>query len=284
MRGHAVRSSHREDAGAPRCFRDFDASSWFWDRLRDNFPLTYASLLMPNHPHVLCEVECPETARAVFARTCGHLQRKVGIPHLWEPVPPAQVLADAGKARRMARYIVLNGCRANLVDDPLETIWTTHRDVVGAVADPWVDVDRLARDLKMPRRTIREDFHQYCSADPSVSVSGTPFPRPAPPRDMPTLPLALVARAAAMATRGEIEDIHRRTLTRHVFLQLARTQGWLDRAQLATACGITSQAVLRAWDRKLPDFVLHAARLCLGDDRLLGSDASNASSHVLRAV
>lgn len=266
------------------CFEEFDASSWFWARLRDNFPMTYASLPMPNHPHVLCEVESPEAARAALARTCGHLQRRLGMSRLWEPVPAAQVIADAGKARRMARYIVLNASRAGLVGDPLAWTWSTHRDVVGATADPWVDVDRMAGALGLRPDSFRVDFHRYCSSDPSASVSGTRFPELAPARDLPVDPLGTIARAAAVATRGAPDDITRRTPTRYTFLALADHQGWRDTGQLARACGTTTQAVGRALTRGVPPHALDAARMCLDDARLLDSAPSNARFAGLRSA
>jgi hypothetical protein len=86
------------------------------------------------------------------------------------------MLADRLHLLRSARYIHLNPCRAGLAKDPLEWEWSTHRDLVGAVANPWLDLARLRELWRNPAQDFARSFHEYVSSDPSVKVAGTPLP------------------------------------------------------------------------------------------------------------
>ncbi|MCP4806384.1 MAG: hypothetical protein GY884_13655 [Proteobacteria bacterium] len=162
----------------------------------------------------------------------------------------------------MLRYIHLNPCRAGLASDPLAWRWSTHRDLVGAVVDPWVPLDRWAEWTSMDAA----ELHSYIASDPSTDVTGTPMPEAAIPSPIATRPLGDIARASIEATRGTPEDLRRRTPTRHVFLHLAREQGWHDVGLLARACAMSKRGVLYNWS--LPSRLDEGA-LCLGDSRLL---------------
>jgi len=162
----------------------------------------------------------------------------------------------------------LNPCRDGLVRDPLAWPWSTHRDAVGAVAEPWVTAATLARELARPRNGFEGWLHRYVSADPSVAVTGTPFPVVAPASRLTTFPLLDIARAAAAATRAQPADICWPGATRDLFLRLAARDGWRDAARLAVACDMTPHGVRKNLRKKgVPG--LDAAALSLGDPRLL---------------
>ncbi|MBI4705347.1 MAG: hypothetical protein HY744_29935 [Deltaproteobacteria bacterium] len=187
----------------------------------------------------------------------------------WEPLGPAEVVPDLKHLRRLVRYLALNPCRAGLADDPLRWPWSTHRDVAGAIVDPWIDADRLAAALGLPARGFAEAHHRYVSASGSVSTASTRFPCRAEPVDVAVQPLAALAAAAAAATRTTPADIRREGPTRALFLQLAGRHGWRRTGQLAAMCGIHPASV--RWNlRQQPDpAALAAGELCLGDARLL---------------
>lgn len=218
-----------------------------WSALRTQFPDALAACLMGNHIHLIVPDGDPWPT---LCRVLGSLE---GWPY-GRP-PPPEVAADRVKIRRDIRYVLLNPCRAEIATDPLQWVWSTHRDLVGAVRDPWVDAGALAR--------LGID-HAYVSGDPSVAVAGTPAPVAA--RRGWNQPLARIASAAMAATRCGPDDLRRRTEARTVFLQLARANGWPRATLLAELCGVQRAAVHRAWRR--PD-VTAEAQLCLGDDRLL---------------
>ena len=100
-------------------------AAWLWARIGEAFAGgLLAELIMPNHPHVLTLTRDPDDARERLARICGHLQRRIGVPHLFERLPAAQ-LVERDKVARVARYIELNANRAGLVEHPLQWKWTT---------------------------------------------------------------------------------------------------------------------------------------------------------------
>lgn len=92
----------------------------------------------------------------------------------WQPVETPGVLTDREKIQRNIRYVILNPVRAGLVDDPLSWPWSTHRDFVGAVVDPWVDEERIRAVLRMDRPGFKTWMHAYVASDDSVTVPRPP--------------------------------------------------------------------------------------------------------------
>jgi len=214
-------------------------------------------------------VEDPRQGRDALSRLLGHFQRRLGLRSpLWEPVSRIDVIDDPKRLARTARYVVLNPCRARLASDPLEWLWSTHRDLVGAVADPWVTADSLARALGRHEEGFIERFHAYVSGDPSVAVAGTRMPGPARAQPVPLEPLERIAAAAVAATRGTFADLERKGATRRLFVLLARHQGWRDTSLIASMCNMTPRNVRYVTRVRDPE-LLAAGALCLGDERLL---------------
>jgi hypothetical protein len=257
---------------------DFDVAEWLWPQLRAAFPLALASCLMPDHPHLVTPSRDEEEARRALNRVLGALARHVGVRHVGEASPPS-VITDRPKLQRDLRYVALNPPRAGLVDDPLAWLFSTHRDVLGASVDPWIDATRLARALGRPVHGFVETYHRYVSSDPDVHVAGTPVPRPALPTQVAHYPLTRIARAAAAATRTRPESIRRLGLPRQLFVHLAREQGWRDWEALAIACDCSTRTIRRVAEGRV---ALDAARLCLGDARLLRGVSSSVTTSALR--
>jgi hypothetical protein len=251
-------------------FALFAAAAATWRRLRAAFPDALAAILMPTHLHLLLEAVDPAGVRRRVGGLLGGLTRTGlcgPVRRVWEPVPALQVVQDPLHLRRQVRYLALNPCRAKLCRDPLIWLWSTHRDVVGAVADPWVPAARLAAALRVEQDGFAEAFHAYVSGDPTVNVAGTPPPRPAPARVAPVVPLEAVAVAAAAALRLPPTAVATRADARRLFVHLARHQGWVDTHLLAERCGLTTWQVRHA--ARQPEPGLLAARMCLGDARLV---------------
>lgn len=124
---------------------------------------------MPNHPHVLTPGDADD-ARCRLASVLGGLRRShnPGARIEWQPVSVVGYFDDPVKVARQSRYLHLNPSRAGLVKDPLEWEWSTHRDVLGATTDPWIDAPGLASALERPRDGFERWFHRYVSGDPSV--------------------------------------------------------------------------------------------------------------------
>jgi hypothetical protein len=260
-----------------RPFLDWNLAAKTWRALRLLFPATFAAMLMPNHLHVIAEVGDDRGVRLSLAHMLAALtrdasgQKRPPVGPRWELVPPPEVIRDAGHLSRQVRYVSLNPCRAKLVLDPLEWEWSTHRDVVGAVAVPWVAPAALATAVRARTRWPAEfaaTWHTYVSGDPSCAVAGTRPPHSASTSELATVPLGRIAAAAAAAMRAQVLAIRGRTATRRLFVHLAWRQGWRDSTTLARACGTPAEAVRLLRGRPI-ETLLPAGELCLGDDRLL---------------
>jgi hypothetical protein len=248
-----------------------DAARWLWTHLRLAFADAFAVVLMPDHLHLVFDHPDAAAARRRLAQTLRHFTRRFSDTNRLWLTPPAAVVRTVLALRRTVRYVALNPCRARLVSDPLEWPWSTHRDVVGAVAQPWVTADGLADALRLPRHDFERAHHAYVSADPTAAVDGTPFPTAAARTTTPRASLADVVRAAVSATRATPLDVQRPGATRSLFIQLAFSQGWRDQSQLAEVCNTTTRTI-RNHRQTSDQALLGAGLLCLGDRRLLQTD------------
>lgn len=241
---------------------------WVFARLRELFPLALAVCVMDNHIHVVVYAKDPDLAQRSFVGLLGSISRRIGKRrNLWEIAEPSKI-ADRQKLFSNVRYVHLNPCRALVVGDPLEWPWSTHRDVVGAIADPWVSAERLADALGMPRAGFARAFHRRVSDDSTVATGGTPFPEPAPITEFPSQPLERIVAAACAATRSPRAAIRHAGQARNLTLRLAWRNGWRQTSLLARLVGCSENTV-RARAREDDPEGLRAAQLCLGDDRLL---------------
>ena len=258
---HLVASARRPFRGLcePAC------ASWVWSHVREAFPAAVACSLMPDHLHLVAPAEDEAAARAKLARVLRHVGRRFGA-HGFDAVEAFPIRTRKILARTI-RYVVRNPCNDGLTDDPLAWPWSTHRDVVGAIADPWVDTGRLADTLAQPHRGFARAHHTYVSRDATKTPEGTPFPAPAVPTELPRHGLPDLARATASALRTNPTKIQTRGPTRHLFIHLAKTTGWTDPRPLAEACQANRTTIWRLTQTPPPP-ALNAALLCLGDPRL----------------
>ena len=238
---------------------------WLWNGLRRMFPNPLAAALMPNHLHLLTALEDPVAAHARFRRLLAAFARSFDLPTLWNPVPAPEVVTTPDKLLRQVRYIGLNPCRpvrvgrveVQIVTDPLRYEWSTHRDAVGAIANPWVTADAILDACGVEAPDPGPWLHRYVSSDPHVAVSGTPMPVAGLPATVDE------ALAAACAThRAEPEDANGRGPIRATFLGLVAASG-LDLAAAAGRTGLDFRSARRA---PMPP---PSALLCAGDERLL---------------
>ena len=222
---------------------------------------------MPNHLHLIAVEGSAEIALAKLRAVMSGVRRSAaGRGLLWEQAPPPPAIPDAFHLQRQLRYLALNPSRAGLVRDPLEWMWSTHRDVIGAIAEPWVRSETVARRLGKPLEGFGSWQHAYVSGDPTVSLDGTPFPTAAKSTRCAEHSLREIAAAASAATRAYEIDVRRRTPTRALFMDLARACGWRDAETVALACDTNADAV--RWRARRGQIPPYAAWLCLGDVRL----------------
>jgi hypothetical protein len=157
---------------------------------------------------------------------------------------------EAIALRQVLTAVLARPCEAQLVGDPLEWPWSTARDALGAVIDPWVSSSVL---VEATGCSMRELF-------------GPPLRR-APESDVPIASLREILRAAAAATRRPIAAVRRPGPTRRLFVALAHRHGWWMPRHLASICGIGRRTLYKQIER-VPTAWLHAGAACLGDARL----------------
>jgi hypothetical protein len=234
---------------------------WFWDRLRLAFPAALAAALMPDHFHLIAphHPRAQDRLSAMLARLSQVHGLRAGT---WEPVPEPELIPNRAHLRRQLRYVALNPCRDRLCRDPLEWLWSTHRDIAGAVFDPWVTSNAVAAVLGENSTGFFRRHHLYVSSDPSVSVTGTKIPQAAPPREFLEVGLPAIWTATAAAFRGDGGRLQKRE-----FVRLAIHQGWSDHAAIGRFLGVTGAAIRGLAARGAADDI-SAAALCLGDRRL----------------
>ena len=275
--------------------RDPGLASRIWRGLRRGFPDALAAVLMLDHVHVLDEGMAPAAARRRLAQTLSRATYGLGRG-VWDAVPLPDGVHES-KLARTIRYVALNPCRKGLVADPLEWVWSTHRDVMGAVADPWVPAERLAMRLGPFRWDSRGEWHRYVSSDFAVAFRGTPAPLSArgaaeatagsctrPPLRLaadspcgPTHTLMEIAEAVATALRISPAAVRTRGPARNLFVHLARRQGWRDSSVIAAAGACTRRSVNRLTGIEPAREALAAAAICLGDARLRAGEPSRVS-------
>lgn len=245
-----------------------DRASWMWAAVRRAFPDALAAHLMRDHLHVVAPLSDLGVARQSLGRILGNYTRRFGFDagH-WRRADAPVVVRHREMLRMTVRYVALNACRERTARGTLEPLWSTHRDVVGAVAVPWVEATRLCTTLGWPRSEFRRRYHAFVSSDPSVAVDGEPLPVPAAPSTDRTCPLERIALATAAACREPLTAIRSSGLARHVFVALAADQGWSG-SRVAACIDAHPRTVRRLRGLPLPTNALHAARLCLGDRRL----------------
>ncbi len=243
---------------------------WLWQRLRRVFPEALGAVIMPDHVHMIVASDEPHAARATLALIVGNLARSGLVERrlLWA-VPAPQAIADRQKLLRQLRYVALNPVRAQLVADPLSWPWSTHRDVLGAIADPWVRASKLAPLIAPP--TWQHDFAalsplRFRRSD--VQPRGYRARSTSDDGQLSGVPLAWLAAAAASCLRAEPLAVQRRTKARALFLELARRAGAQPR-QLGPLCAITANGVHARWtSQRVSSAQVEAAKRCALDPRL----------------
>ena len=242
-------------------------ASRLWHGLRKAFPMALAAILMPDHLHIILRaldmLAARRRLRAALRGAAWGLGRGT-----WRPLEMPRVIPNLKHLRRQVRYIHLNPCRDDLVDDPLRWLWSTHRDVMGATLDPWVEPARLGEELRWPSWGFQDEFHHYVSSDPSVDVRGTPPPTRFANEAGSIPDLDQVIGAVSAASRQTASDTLETPASRRLFLSLAQAVGWTDASLLAEIAGVTRRTVERN-NRPLDAPTLDTLLLNLGDDRLL---------------
>lgn len=249
-------------------FHSFESASWIWNRMTKLYPEALAAVLMPNHIHLILPARSEATDLNKLCGLMGAMSGYLRISRLWQQIPPPAKIPDTHHLKRQLRYVALNPCRAGLCQDPLSWPWSTHRELVGAVAHPWISASKIAHALGDTKRDFANRFHSYVSGDPSVSLSGTPFPTPPSVPSLPMASLGDLLFASSAALRKHPKEVQKRTNElRRVFVHLCVRQGWRQTALLAQTCRTSPRTLQRIY-KTHPPHGLKAAERCLADPRL----------------
>ncbi len=262
-----------------RPFADRDFCVYAWRTLQDLFPEVIAAVLMPNHLHITAWPASPESnSKNELTDLLRQFQRRMSFKlpksvreNYWEPIYPPEGIPDPFHLQRQIRYVHLNPCRRSLCRDPLGWEWSTHRDYVGAIANPWPERERVFKLLTYPSgdRGL-ERFHCYISSDPSVSLVGTHLPRQAGD-SVVLLNLSAAEKAAALALRIPATEIRRKGRTRHLVLGSIQNTFIIRKNKIAQHFGVHPSSIRTLDKPDIDELALgKAIGMTLMDSRLLG--------------
>jgi putative transposase len=127
--------------------------------------VVHAYCFMPNHIHLLIEVHEEPLSKIMHNLTFRYTQyinRKLGrVGHLFQGRYKALILDAKIYYLRLIRYIHLNPVRANIVSDPKDYIWSSHRAYLGMVNEPWIRTDSALRRFSTDRREAIQRFYAF---------------------------------------------------------------------------------------------------------------------------
>lgn len=236
---------------------DLETGSWLWSAGRRAFPDALAVCLLPTHAYVVAPFEDAESGRQRLNRLIGQFARRFdALGKIGDTAEPEPVTEQYELLQRIQAVAELPR-DAGLVDDPLAWPWSTYRDVVGAIADPWVCELRLASHLRAEPAGFAQFFHD------SIGPRGFPKPAHAGAR----YSTDAIACAAAAATRTAVDNIRCEGPARSLFIRLLADFTALCNQDLASMADVSVRTVNRVLNQDREQ-MMSAGRLCLGDTRL----------------
>ena len=120
----------------------------------------YAWALLSNHFHLALRTSVVSLSRTMkflqgsYSRAFNRRWRRTGP--LWQSRYQAKLVKDQRYFNQLMVYIHLNPVRAGLAEDPAEYVFSGHRELLGRVQSPLVDMDEallgFGRTLRGARR------------------------------------------------------------------------------------------------------------------------------------
>ncbi len=179
--------------------------------------------LMSNHYHLALR-----TGPVPLARTIGYVQSRFGqrfnASHRssgprWQSRYKAKMVEDARYPDQLIAYIHLNPVVAGLVDDPAQYTFCGHRELLGKVSKPLIDVESalacFGDTVRAARRTYVRVLKGARQADWSgESPGGLPWWRKEIDR-----PLEPVVPSAWIDELGRSTGLERKRMDAHEFLE-----------------------------------------------------------------
>jgi putative transposase len=216
-------------------FRTWEEARFLWLALTTRATCV-GVVLMPDHVHAVVEggQDVGRLRQGMRAYAQWRNARRGERGPVWRHRDRASVVRAGEHARRTLRYLYLNPCRAELVDDPLAWAFSSYRDALGLALPA---LRRAARD---PER-----LHAWVSADPSVNVEGTALPEGLGESVSPSL--AAVLAAVSSLTRTPLARMSAAGPARRLFVRAARELTRARSTEVARALGVGATAVRRSW-------------------------------------
>ncbi len=253
--------------GAPPLHRG-DVARWLWPRLRRAFPDALAACILPNGVQLVHLGNEPRWMTRRLNRLMGQLGRRFSVRGRCADTWVQRPLTSNAAILQAIQQVIASPCREKLVDEPASWVFSTYRDLLGAVVSPWVSPARLANWVPISHLSTRalagvnsKNTHHGLPPDRNALLLPAPAAATTEPR------LTFLATAAAAATRQTPAQIRQRGSTRNIFVRLAILHGSGSHRQLAARCDCSLRTIFHILTRDIEDEV-HAAQLCLEDPRL----------------
>jgi len=124
-----------------------------------------AFCLMTNHIHLAVQVGDISVSRIMhhlafrYTRYFNRQYKRIG--HLFQGRFKSVLVDDATYLKELVRYIHLNPVRANLVKNPLNYSWSSHRAYVGLDRFVWLTTNRVLKKFHCEGKDGVSNFEKY---------------------------------------------------------------------------------------------------------------------------
>ena len=126
----------------------------------------HAYCLMANHYHLV--IETPEAnlskgmrqLNGIYTQRHNHRHNRVG--HLFQGRYKAILVQKQSYLLELARYVILNPVRANLVLNAAQWLWSSYRPTAGKASSPeWLKTDWLLSQFNSNRTKAHQGYIQF---------------------------------------------------------------------------------------------------------------------------
>ncbi len=138
--------------------------------------VVFAWCLLPNHYHFAVRMQSVPLWRTMHTLqhryALGFNRRRGVLGGVWQGRYKAKMIEDQRYFDRLMAYIHLNPVEAGLVDDPADYPWSGHRELLGKVKRPLVDVDEALLGFGTTLRSARAAYVRTLKGVRDESWSG----------------------------------------------------------------------------------------------------------------
>jgi putative transposase len=153
-------------------FADPEEAIEFLDLLRDlkqrDDLQVFAWSLLSNHYHLAVQTSAVPLSRTMLSLQGGFAKafnRRWGRSGpLWQSRYQTRLVDSQRYTEQLIFYIHLNPVRAGLVDDPVTYVFSGHREMVGRVSEPLLDVDDALLSFGDTTKTARRTYLKRLNA------------------------------------------------------------------------------------------------------------------------